>query len=195
VSLPYVLWRSGGVPHACVLEGLTGVERQYDLNVGRPVAARFPPDASLSMSPDHPYDMLLTDSLENIDFLLVVSPRLQQLLAEQGVEKVEYLPVAIHDHRGKVAGNYFIVHPLDPVDCLDIPACGAKFWNVDPDNIMALERLAVDAAKIPASRALFRPKAFFEVVLVRRDLARAIDAAGIVGVRWLEVSSYPRARG
>lgn len=191
MSFSYVIWRSGVVAHACVLDDLEGVDDQHDLNVGIPRAAGFPGNASFSMSADYPRNMVLTDSLVNTDLMLVVSLRLQRFLQMRGIEKVEYLPVAILDHKGKLAGEYFIVHPLEPIDCLDVPSCGATFWSVDPDNIMALKRLAIDFAKIPPLRELFRPKSFFEVFLVRRELADAIDAAGFAGIRWVEIDSYP----
>lgn len=194
MTSPYVVWRSGGVAHACVLDGLEGVEGQYGLNVGEPRAALFPDDASFSMSQDYPYEMVLTDSLVNIDFMIVASPRLRRFLEARGLAQVEYLPVAIHDHRGRLAGEYFIVHPLEPVDCLDIPACGGTFWSVDPANMLSVERLAIDPAKIPPGRELFRPRSFYEVILVRRELADAIDAAGFTGIRWLDTEDYPRAR-
>ena len=37
---------------------------------------------------------------------------------------------------------------------------------------------------------MFRLKRFWDITLVRRDLANAITAAGFTGVEWLEVSNY-----
>lgn len=187
----YTIWSAGGVAYECTLGDLKGVDDQYGLNVGVARAASFPGGASFSMRPDNPHDLLLTDSLVNTDFVLVVSPRLQRFLEARGVESVEYLPVAIFDHKKKLAGEYFIVHPINPVDCLDVPACGATFWSVDPDNIMDVERLVIDVSKIPSTRELFRPASFFEVFLVRQELAEEIDAAGFTGITWIDIDGYP----
>lgn len=188
---PFVLWAYAPVDHAAALYTLEGVSDQYALNVGEPVLANFPDDAYFTMDPDAPYDTLLVDNLDNTDLAIVASPRLKEFLEGYPVAKVEYLPVTIVNHKGRPAARYYIVHPLDPVDCLDVPACNAAFGAVDKDNILDLERLVIDAGKVDPRRALFRPKMFYQVIVVRRALAEAVDAAGFTGVRWIELSDFP----
>lgn len=183
-----------------MLEKLEGVEKKWELNEGVSRAASFPTDAFFHMHRDRPYDTLLTDNLKNINMLIVGSGRLKEFLEKRRVEKVEYLPVTILDHKDKpIRSNYFIIHPIDPVACLDIDRCGATWDELDEDDIESVQRIVIDASMIDEERQvikierkLFRPRHFYRITLIRRDLAEAIDAEGFTGIRWVEMDDYPR---
>lgn len=188
---PVLIWGVGPVRHACSLGPIVGLENPYSLYLGAPIAATFPDDAHLAMDPDLPYDTRLTDNLANLDLQIIVSTRLKDQLEALRLPNVEYLPVAIRNHKNRSAGTYFVVHPLAPVDCLDLPRCGATFGAVDKDHILDLERLAIDPNRLDPRRPLFRPKAYYQVTLVTRELASALSAGGFTGLRWIEVDDYP----
>jgi hypothetical protein len=188
---PLVVWTDKAEKHGCALKDLSGVDDVWELLDGLPRAERFPDDASYSMHPDFPDDTLLTDSLINSDMLIVASPKLKAFVEARKLKKVEYLPLRIIDHKGKVASkDYFIIHPIEPVDCLDLEASGAIRSTIDTETIRKVKRLVLDESKLDPDRELFRPKGFYRATLVRRALAQAIDAAGFTGVRWTELDKY-----
>src|SRR5438552_3993429 len=116
----YVVWDTKVIPNACVLQDLVRVEKDYQLRKGVPLASTFPEDAAFTMDPDFPDNTVLTDNLLNTNMMIVASMRLKMFLERQSLRKVEYLPVTIINHKGKPASReYFIVHPIDPVECLD----------------------------------------------------------------------------
>ena len=191
----YVIWTTKQEPNCCVLKGLQGVEKQYQLQDGVSRIDGFTEAASFSMNPDFPNDMVLTDNLINIDMMKIISKRVKSFLEEYDVQKVEYLPVKIINHKGRVASHdYFILHDIDPVDCLDKEKCGVTLSPVDPDSIEHVERLVLDDRKVDPTRHIFRPKYFSEVTLVSRELASAIDRKRFTGIGWKELEDYPRPR-
>jgi hypothetical protein len=187
----YVIWTEKNEPNACLLEQLTGLDSAWRLRKGHPLATSFPKTVSFRMNPDFPHDTVLTDALLNINMAIVASPRLVSFLQQRGLEKVEYLPVTILNHKRKVVStDYSIVHPIDPPDCLDIPKCKVKWSSLDKESIDEMKKLVLDEAKLSASRELFRPKSFHEVILVKRALAEAIDAQRFTGIRWKELDKF-----
>lgn len=188
----YLIWRTETVANALELDELQGVEDEWELNEGVPRANGFPDDARFTADPELPYNTLLVDNLYNIDELIVVSSRLKDFLESRELNRVEYLLVSILNHKGRVAADdYFIVHPIEPVDCIDQALSGAQFSALDDDTISRVDKLVFDESKVDNRRELFRPKFFPSVTLVRRDLAEALDAAGFTGIRLLEIAQFP----
>lgn len=188
----YLIWTDEVVPGACSLAGMTGYAEDWKLVYGEPVAAEFPGAARFSMDPDTPRDMALTDNLVNLDMLIVASQRLRDLIEAQQPAAVEYLPVPIFNHKKRaIAEPYFIVHPIQTVDCLVLDACEPTWGRINKKAIQRVAHLVIDAQRVPADRLLFRPQLFNKVILAHRKLADAIDAAGMTGVRWVELADYP----
>jgi hypothetical protein len=193
VESSYVVWAlSKEVKYACVLGDLVGVDRVFELNKGVPRAAGFPSDVQFKMNPDFPNDTVLTDSLINADRLIVGSMRLKKFLESAVPKHMEYLPVTIVDHKGKTASrDYFIVHPVSPVNCLEAEKSGAKYSRIVKGKIQSIERLVIDPGRIDPDRQLWRLDGFFDVVLAHRNLAERITSEGFTGIRWIELSNYP----
>jgi len=180
------------LPNVCVLGTLSGVERDWELREGLTRTKSFPETATFEMNPEFPDNTLLADNLRNTASAIVASNGLKRYLESQAGPKVEYLPVTILDHRGKVASrDHFIVHPIDPVDCLDLKKCQPTWNRIQKTWINRVRHLVLQEDKVPADRFLFRPKAFHRVILVRRELAEAIERKGFTGVRWLELDEFP----
>lgn len=188
----FVIWDAAATPHACVLKGLSGVEDEWELDEGVPRLATLTSPASLRMDPERPYHTILEDNVANIHNLLVVSDRLKRFLEQRGLGSVEYLPAVLVDHKGRdVRREYFIVHPIEPVEALDLAASGAAWSEIDPESIDTVEHLVVDETKVDPGRGLFRLRHFHDVTLIRRDLAEALVQEGFTGLRWVELSDYP----
>lgn len=138
-SKKLVIWDSAAVPNACVLWKHSEIEDPWELVEGVPRAATFPADCTYAMHPDFLHNTLLVDNLINTDRLVVVSLRLKQFLEARGIKQLEFLPVTIMDLRERPASrDYFIVHPIEHVDCLDLEKSGARFSAIDPETIPVL---------------------------------------------------------
>lgn len=187
----FVVWESIEEEHGCFLKRIEGVERKWDLTKGVPRKKGFASDALMRMDANAPHDTILFDFVDNVNRFIVVSPALTEFLTEQNISHVEYLPFRIIDHKGRVASNdYRILHPLQPIDCLDAKESNADWSTVDEESINSVDRLVLIESKIPKTRAIVRVKHFYQVVLVRRSLAEAISAQGFTNIRWTEPENY-----
>jgi hypothetical protein len=187
----YLVWEAKLLDNVCTLDVFKGVERSLDLNEGIPCAKDFPQGVTFQMDLSDPHDMLLADNLRNGNYLIVVSKKLKEFLESRSLKKVEYLPVTILDHKGRVASpDYFIVHPIDPVDCLDLDECSPTYSTIDPETINYIKELVLDESKVDPERELFRTKNFYTSTLVRQDLAEAIEAEGFDGVQFLDLENF-----
>jgi len=191
MSNKLVIWDSASVPNAVVLGDNSEFENPWELRKGVSRINNWPADFHYKMNPDFPHDTLLVDNLINTHSTVVVSPKLRAFLEARGVKKVEYLPVTILDHRGRPASQeYCIVHPIDPVDCLDLAASQPHFSAIDKTTIQRVKKLVVDEARLDPEREFFRAKGFGSVTFATRALAEAVSQAKFVGVRWKELASH-----
>jgi hypothetical protein len=186
---PFVVWET--LMPSGSLESFTDDEPLWnDLAGGVSVAGRIPADAYYEMDDDDDDDTPLTDTLPNLDDFLVVSRRLADLIVA-GEPHVERYPLAIWDRADReVSRDYVLLHPIDPVDCLDLDRCKPR--RRKDGSISSIDKLVIDADRVPADRKLFRPQHFTDVVLVRRAFAEAITAADITNLRWCEPRDFTR---
>ena len=188
----YLVWNTAALPNVCNLAKLAGVAETYRLVDGDSLESEID-GARMTMDPDTPDATLLADVLINPYAVIVASERLVEFLKARNVAKVEYLPVAIINHRGRpIKEKYFIVHPIKHVDCLDVDASGGRWAAMDDTVIDKVKRIVLVDKKVDAARAIFRPKPLVKVVILRRDLAKALDDAGFTGSKWMELEKYPR---
>jgi hypothetical protein len=191
-STDYVIWGRRRVKNALFLGDLHGIEALHELLYGVPRAVGFPEDTVWDVDEDAPRNGILPDSINNPYRLLACSRRLVEFLKAKEVAKVEYLPVAIRNQKGRIISkDVFIVHPLDPVDCLDVDRSGVECSPIAETDIDRVSRVVLDESKLVPSRQLFRLAKFPDLVLVRRDLADDIDSEGLTGMRWIELHEYP----
>jgi hypothetical protein len=186
----WVVWDWGLPENGCLLKEHSELEDPWDITEGISRSANFPADFSYAMDPEFPHSTLLTDNVTNLTEWIIVSPRLRDFVEQQRVPKLEFLPVTILDHRDRAAANYFLLNPLEPVDCVDAQASGARFSRIDTSRIQEFQQLVLDEQRIDRERPLFKLKHLFQAVLVRRDLADAITSGGFSGIRWKELSAY-----
>lgn len=190
----FLVWARDIIDGACTLSGMKGFPDDWKLLEGIRLKDEFPSSSKFTMDPDNPTGVTLTDSLYNLDEQIVASTRLRGLIERLEVPAVEYLPVAVFNHKKRpVPEPYTIIHPVDPIDCLVLDACEPRWDRIIKTNINRLKHLVIDESRIDPARLLFRPKSYNSVVLTHRKLAEQIDAAGITGIRWIELSDYPES--
>ena len=189
----YVIWNvDKQVPHACVLKKFVGFSADNTLRHGVPLENKFPRGVAFHMSPDFPTNLLLTDNLRNTDSCAVVSAKLAAALRARPVAKMEYLPVSIIDHKRKVASkDYFILNPLELVDCVDRKKSKLREDDMVPGDIERIFDLVLDEKRIPKDRDVFRVKGFAQMTLASCELADELTAAKFVGLRWVPAEGNP----
>lgn len=191
MTTEFVVWESTAGTKYCVLGGLQGVSDQYELKRGVSRARSFPDDAHFKMDKGFPRQVALADSTSNLDGLLVVSSRLRTFLEVEALPNVEFLRVTIINHKARVASaDYYIVNPLQIVDCIDQGRSEIMWNRIDPTTISGCTRLSLNSNTTVAGGSLFRLRYLENVVLVKAELAAGIMEQGFTGVDFTGVDRF-----
>lgn len=189
--MEFRVWTSSPVNNACRLDAIEGYERSFELAYGLSLAAVFPKKARAPMSTHFKKATALTDDLSNLNDVKVCSKRLVEFLEKSDVRHVEYLPLTILNHKGKVAStDYFIVNPVGLVDALDLAASKPTYNSIKKDMINRVDRIVLDPRRLDPERKVFRLSGFFHPVLIEKGLADSMKAAGLVGPFFNELEFY-----
>ncbi len=184
----FLLWpKSNSTPYACVLGNITGFNGLYAAWGGKPVADTFPADAEFPMDPEFPENTVLAETLVNSQYLIVASEQLKKFFEENQVFPVEYLKVGIRDHKGKICATYWIINPLDNIDCLDRDGSGALVSRVDKTQVVKVKRTILRDDALDPERRFFRITGYPQGIVIRRDLAEIIQRAGFQGLKFREL--------
>src|SRR5262249_14134071 len=101
------------------------------------------------------------------------------------------LPLEIVNHKGRVASrDHFIVNALRIVDAIDDAASNVETSRLVPGAITGCDRLVLRQGVVPKDAILFRLRGRPEVMLLRRDVADRLVAAGFTGLRLIEPDRY-----
>lgn len=188
--MSYKIWRAMYRESYCVIEP-PEIDDEWQLDEGISRAADHPEDVQCVMDPEFPYDIQLADNLYGAGVPIVSSGIKQFLEGEVRQNRVEYLPVQIVNHKGRVAAEeYFILHPLDVCDCIDIERSGVEWNSITSGLITACGGLVLKDGAIPEDFKLFRPKFWGVNILVRNDLVASLSARRFVGLYFLEAEGY-----
>ncbi len=183
-----LVWTNAYQEGFCALGALEGVDADEEILRGSSRAADFPSGAFYQMRDEYADTRVADSAYAAIHY--VVSERLRQVLEpELGKSRVELLPVRIKDQRGTVVdGSWFVMNPLDVVDCIDTQASNAKFNANDPTQILRVKKLVLKPA--PDELALFRPAHWTRLMFIRDDLAQKLEAAGLTGLHFWETDEF-----
>jgi formylmethanofuran dehydrogenase subunit B len=193
MSSEFMIWRYASVPGAAVFTNLRGFEDIFRFDTGQPLKAEFPADAAFHMNPDFPNDLLLPDNVANSLQVLLVSARLQEALQAAALVEVEYLPLSVIDHKGRVASaSHVVVHPLGLVDAIDMEQSVYKSHRIVKGKIDKVTKLVIDSQRVPPDRQVFKLKGFGTPVIVRRRFAELLGAGDFSGLDWLDAAEFPR---
>ncbi len=111
----FVLKETGDETNVYVDTIPSNIEDKYQLLKGISRLDGWPIDISFQFSDDRPEGMTLTDYVENPSNWLIISTRFKKVLEESGAQYIEYLPVQIKNHKGRIASkdywiaNFFIL--------------------------------------------------------------------------------------
>ncbi|MFL5349316.1 MAG: imm11 family protein [Hyalangium sp.] len=157
--------------------------KKWRISEGRPMEHRYPPDVVLKMDRAHK-GLVVPDLVANTERIAIVSTRLKGLLEQHSGARIEFLPVSIANHKGRIAAkDYCIANVLDHVDCIDKERSEVEELNPDPTLLSGLFRLQVLQDRIPSEAKMFRLKTMPTAILIREDLRALLDAENLTGIR------------
>lgn len=185
----FLIWRNRYEEGYCVVTN-PNVKDDYELSEGVSRADGWPDDVKAPMSPEYPKDIELPDNVSGTE-LVIISDKVRQALAAERVTNVEYLPLTIVNHKKKVASkDYFILNPPDVVDCIDLEASEVKWNAIDKTLISRCKQLVLKEANVPKDAKVFRPKHLPNQILIRSDLAKKLEGAGLTGLHFTDPAKF-----
>ncbi|HYO55246.1 imm11 family protein [Archangium sp.] len=154
--------------------------RSAHLSHGKPVTALYPEDPCVQLSEENP-GIRLESFIGNTKRMLVVSSPLRAVLEKWCQEQdIEYLPVHIYNHRGRLhTSDYSIINPLGTLDCLDRERSHVEMMK---DVVLSVERIVLSPAKLERAPHLFRVREDPSVYVVSESLAEALRAGAFTNV-------------
>ena len=187
----FLIWNRSYREGFCVITKLEGFKEQWLLAKGISLADKWPDNVTYRMSPMYPKDINLSDNLFGGNYRVISSRLKEALLPLAGKSNIEFLPVSILNHKGRVASNgYFILNPLDIVDCIDVEQSGVVWNSIDPTLISNCEKFVLKEETVPNGLVVFRPKFMSGTILIRKEVADKITTENFTGISFLESSKY-----
>jgi hypothetical protein len=191
LSDQFLIWDSEYRKGFCVIQYPDGIADDLPLSQGLPMLEGWNSDVTCQMSSEFPKDIRLSDNSYGVP-LVVISKGLRDFVKSIAVDDpVEYLPVAIKNHKGRLASSdYFIVNPLKVVDCIDQAKSGVKWNKILKTQISSVDQLVLKDVPGLIESHLFRLYHMPTVILVSRKLAEAMLAEDFTGLQFGELSEY-----
>jgi hypothetical protein len=187
----WLIWKPVYREGFCVCTTLLGYEESHKLKRGASAALEFPQDAQFAMDPDFPDDIKLADNIRNTGGFILASKPLKQIIEPEVGADVEYLPVKIINHKGRLASSdYFIINPLSIYDAIDFTQSVVKRNNINPDAIASVTKLVIDPLRVPQNATVFRLKSFERRVLVHREIADRLSRTGLSGIGFQDAAEF-----
>lgn len=179
-------------PDLCVIDTFVdgiGAE-SWRVHLGESLLPVYPRDAKITLTGEES-GIKLMSLVGNTACMLLVSKDLKEIVQTHATGQIEYLPIAIHDHRKRALNrDYFLVNPVGTFDCLDLAASDIAYSKKDPKKIVKLRTPVLDPAKVARAPQLFRIKEDPGEYVIGRKLARAIyDRDDITNIVWDELKT------
>lgn len=151
----------------------------------------YPGDVSYQMSDFLPDDILLSDNFYVAGQILVSGELKAYLLTALRNHPLEFLPVSILNHKGRLASNdYFILHALGVHDCIDLERSKVKWNPLKKKIIMNCKGIVFKPDSGPPGLKIFRPQYWGFNVMATRVFADELLAAGFTGLRFIDAVGF-----
>jgi hypothetical protein len=168
-----------------------GLLRKYQLLEGISRLDDWPSDLAARFSDNEPEGMKLTDWVSTAFGWLLISGRFKQLLEDSGTFAVEYLPIKMKNHKGRLASaDYWIVNFLELVPAVDRDRSVFEVDAAEDDKIFEFERLVLLDEVEARGPVIFRLKEQPVLIMVREDLVARIRSVGFTGLQFTSTADY-----
>ena len=171
--------------------GVEGYDDNFQFQEGISLLEEFPEAAAYRMSDDHPRQIALHDFLPNTEGVLLVGENVRAFLEKEKVKNLEFLPVAILNHKGRKAKEkYFIVNPFPLVDCVDAKKTSFTPNPINKECWINVTNLTIDEKRVPQGFELFHVTHIPGLMLIDEKLAAKMKAAKLRGFEVIPTSQY-----
>lgn len=183
---------SATVNGGAMLEKLPkGSPSKPDFYESIPLHESFPHGGVMSFSKDYPDFIRVFDFITNTMSLPIVSGKVRQVFSSLGVDRCEFLPVSIHDHKGQVASkDHCIVNVLDVQDIIDMERSEYELSAFDESQIARIKRLVVKKDGIDPKALFFRARTSMRELFMHETLHDALVKAGVTGLKTLPAEGW-----
>ncbi len=186
----FLVWKTAYMDGMCVIGPPNGIQKGWQLRHGISRLDGWPVDVFCKMSDEFPDDLEIGDSVHGAT-VLVVSKRLKEFVVGSVADNLEFLPLKIKNHKGRLASNEcFILNPLTLLDCINIEASGVNWNNIDKNAISTCAQLVIDSKRVPENSKLFRLTQMPSVVVISADLAGALEREEFMGPYFVPTEEF-----
>jgi hypothetical protein len=187
----FVIWSGAYTEGSCVIEDPEGFDESELLTEGVKLSDQWPKDVTCSMDSEFAKDIRLEDNLYGAMSQVISSRLKDRIAALVATDSIEFLPVTILNHKGRVASKeYFFLNPVGTVDCIDVEKSGIVWNAIDKDMISRAKQLTVKAGAVPKTISLFRPAKMISTIFLRRSIADQLIGDGFTGLVFKELGKY-----
>jgi len=169
----------------CILENFVdGIRPEsWRVHKGEPLASVYPERARVFMSATDS-GTRLGSLVGNTRSMLIASGPFRDIIeAHVGKKKIEYLPLAIHDHRKRLVGaDYWLVNPLGAWDCIDLAKSDVLRDEDDPKEVLEVNEMVLDRARALKAPQLFRPEHNRSYYILRSELVADLEKAKLTNL-------------
>jgi hypothetical protein len=167
-----------------------GAPKGWRFDEGIPLAKEFPKNASVQFTPNFPKARKLEDFQPNLLSLLIVSPRVREVLKALEVKNAEFLPVTVKDQKKKtLANDYAILNVLGAEDAIDLARSTVQMDTIIDGDIARVRKLVLKKKIDPAAK-IFRCEKRTNLILVRDDVRAALEKAKLTGCKLVPVADF-----
>ena len=154
----------------------------WRFGLGVSLASEFPSGGVMRFSPNFPDQIRILDFVSNTLGLLVVSVKVRRILEKLGADNCEFLPVQLHDHKGRVASQeHAVLNLLGSQDVIDMERSRYDLNPLDPGQIMSIEHLVLKPNGIDPKALLFRAKTMMMQYFLHPSVEEAFTREGVTG--------------
>ncbi len=179
--MDYWVLRAGSTDGAIIDALPEGSPSNWKMHEGEPLARQFPVGGKVGFSDHFPDRRKLYDFMGNILGVLVVSPRVRQVVEELKLDNVEFLPITMCDHEwNPVAEGYCILNVLGSQDAIDMEKSQYQLSALSKE-IAHIENLVLKKDKIDPQAGLFRARNMMELFLLSDRVRDAFTKEGLTG--------------
>jgi hypothetical protein len=123
--------------------------------------------------------------------LIIANSKVKTILDSFEINNLEYLSSWLYDHQKAVASkDYAIINMQGSVDAIDMEKTDCVMGSLIETQIVDIDELVLDYDKIPEDAKIFRATAKLDLILIRDDIKRAFEDAGITGYKVFEADGW-----
>ncbi|MEA4882494.1 MAG: bacterial transcriptional activator domain-containing protein [Clostridia bacterium] len=115
----------------------------------------------------------------------LVSGKVVEVFKRLGVSGIDYYDAEVVRPNGEIVKGYALLNVLTTVPCMDREKSVFTVRDWGTHQTCDVERLSVDASRVPPDTLVFRLLEDVTMVVVHDSVKRALEDAGVTGIRFV----------